>query len=120
MPSGQPATPNTAQPGAPPQPQQQIQTSAAVPVVQGMEYMCGAPTPQPYGGICPAGYPHQLTEASAMPPEEAVQMVVDVPEGVAPGQPFGVYVNGQVLTLTCPPGVMPGQQVQVPATRISC
>ena len=85
-------TPNVAQPGAPPQPQQQIQMSAAVPIllppiaipqmgaavpmvfegtiVQGTPYTCSAPVmPPPY----PAGYPHQPAEA---PPQVLMGQVV--------------------------------------------
>ena len=40
-----------------------------------------------------------------------------VPPGVGPGQPFHVQLNGQRLTVLCPPGVQAGQQipVQLPA-----
>merc|ERR1719424_976603 len=41
------------------------------------------------------------------------QMMVSVPAGVGPGQPFQVNANGQVLTIHCPPGVMAGQQIPV-------
>merc|ERR1719424_2716590 len=48
------------------------------------------------------------------------QMMVSVPAGVGPGQPFQVNANGQVLTIHCPPGVMAGQQipVQVPPPQM--
>ena len=54
--------------------------------------------------------------AQPMQPQMQPQMQtigVAVPQGVGPGMPFVVAVNGQNMQVTCPQGVGPGQMIQL-------
>jgi hypothetical protein len=65
----------------------------------------------------------QVAMAQPMQPQMQPQMQtigVAVPQGVGPGMPFVVAVNGQHVQVTCPQGVGPGQmiQLQVPVVNL--
>ena len=40
---------------------------------------------------------------------------VQVPQGIGPGMQFQVNVNGQLLTVTCPPNAGPGMMITIQA-----
>jgi E3 ubiquitin-protein ligase NEDD4 len=68
--------------------------------------------------ICPPGASPGCTIQITAPPaprsrqgQQAV--IVRVPDGVRPGDPFQVQTNGRFTVVTCPGGVSPGDQVQV-------
>ena len=52
------------------------------------------------------------------PPPTTLKRDVWIPPNVLPGMPFAVDVNGQRFRVTCPPGTMPGQRIEMsfPAT----
>jgi hypothetical protein len=82
---------------------QQQQQAAAM--AQQQAQMAAQPPPQKgppqQGSVYPSGHPRF--------------MAVTVPAGVGPGGQFAVNTPaGQQLVMTCPPGVMPGQHVNVP------
>ena len=61
------------------------------------------------------GMVNAMPSAAAVPIQQGAQMMlVTCPHGMQPGQPLQVTApGGQALQVTVPPGVQPGQQFQV-------
>jgi len=51
--------------------------------------------------------------ADGRPVQQQTMYSVEIPHGITPGQQFQVFLDGQVMVVTCPPGAAPGSTIQV-------
>lgn len=61
----------------------------------------------------PKMYQQEPPIADGRPVMPDQMYAVEIPSGIGPGQQFQVFLDGQVLVITCPPGAAPGSTIQV-------